>query len=99
MKPGDKVYRIVKLENSNDWYFCIYEFVKSVYKDFSKVGFVELAPILTFYNASYKQHSTFQIKRSDFSYLDDWIRKWDYITTDEQKAINVYKEKKECSKH
>lgn len=98
MKSGDKVFRIVKLKDCNDWYFCIYELVRSV-KTITG-GFVELAPVLTFYsNSNYKQHSTFAIKRDDFSYLDDWVRKWDYITTDEEKAVNVYKEKKGCSKH
>ena len=98
MKPGDKVFRIVKLKDCNDWYFCIYELVRSV-KTITG-GFVELAPVLTFYSDSnYKQHSTFAIKRDDFSYLDDWVRKWDYITTDEEKAVNVYKEKRGCLKH
>jgi len=100
MKPGDKVFRVVKLEDSNDWYFCIYEFVRSVKGVVYNGGYVELAPVLTFHsNSNYKQHSTFAIKRDDFSYLDDWVRKWDYITTDEEKAVNVYKEKKGCSKH
>lgn len=92
MKPGDKVYRVVRLLDWNNWYFCVYEFVKAVCHIESSV--VELAPILTFYsNSDYKKHSTFHISRHVTDDLDDWVRKWDYITTDEQKALAVYKEK------
>ena len=97
MKAGDKIYRVVKLHD-NKWYFCVYECIRIVKCCINGIdtqqGWVEAAPILTFYNASYKSHSTFQFKHSNPDILlDEWVRGWDYISDDEQLALAVYKEK------
>lgn len=92
MKPGNKVYRVTK-DLDGKWYFCVYELIKISHFRDGTGGCVVLAPILTYYNVNYKARSTFAIGRTDLNYLDDWVRNWDYLSTDEQKAISIYKEK------
>ena len=93
MKPGDKIYRVFRLEETGKWYYCIYEYVRAVVTTGLGCGWIEVAPILTFYNASYKSHSTIPIKHFHKDIIDEWVRSWDYITSDEYLALAVYKEK------
>ena len=96
MKHGDKVYRVVRSKEDGRWYFCVYDFIRvvSAVVDITNkrtTECLELAPILTFYNSNYKSHSTFLISRKrDSDLINCWVREWDYISNNEQLAIDVF---------
>ena len=93
MKPGDKIYRVVKSYDKK-WYFCVYEFVRLQFlKDRLDSAWVEVAPILTFYESKYDSHSTFALNNYKPDLLDEWVRSWDYLSNDEQLAMAVYRDK------
>lgn len=93
MKPGDKIYRVIRNKFDGKWYFCVYEYIHAVVHIGFTNAVIEVAPILTFYESNYKSHSTFQIKKFNDTLIDEWVRDWDYITNNEYLAISVYKEK------
>ena len=88
---GKPIYRIC--HTGFGWQYCIYELIRAFYSDEFNSGWIELAPIITYYNANYSSHSTFQIKNKFSDELSSWVRDWDYITSDQYLAEKVYKEK------
>lgn len=97
MKYGDKIYRVVRSKEDGRWYFCVYDFIRVVSECIDRSSrrtteCLEVAPVLTFYNSNYKSHSTFCISRKcDSDLVDFWVRDWDYLSNNEQLAIDIFK--------
>ena len=92
MKSGDPIYRVVRLHDGK-WYFCVYEFVRVSISQVHGCGWVEVAPVLTYYEAKHSSHSTFTLHNYTSDCIAEWVRDWDYLSSDEQLALAVYKEK------
>ena len=106
MKPGDLIYRVIKSKYDNKWYYCIYEVIKYDYYNCTKRAYIEIAPIITYYEAKHSSHTTIVFpcfaKYSSHTTIifpcfeewkSTWRTPWDYISKDEFSAKAVYKQK------
>ena len=96
LKKGDIIYRVIKVEDL--WYYCIYEVVKYQYLYFCSVAKLQIAPILTYYEAKYSSVSTLLLNNISENWIEFWPHSWDYITTNEDMAKCIYYEKTGCLK-
>lgn len=94
MKPGDLIYRVIKSKYDGKWYYCIYEVVRYYYYKGIRKAFIEIAPIITYYEAKHSSHTTINFpcfEEWDFA----WRTPWDFISKDEFVAKKMYKSKTE----
>lgn len=92
MKPGDLIYRVIKSKYDNKWYYCIYEVIKYDYYNCTKRAYIEIAPIITYYEAKYSSHTTIIFPCFE-AWTSVWRTPWDYISKDEFSAKEAYKQK------
>lgn len=92
MKPGDFIYRVIKNKYDNKWYYCIYEVVRYSYHGNIKKAYIEIAPIITYYDAKHSSHTTITFLCSE-AWNSVWRTSWDFISKNELSAKEIYKQK------
>ena len=92
MKPGDLIYRVIKSKHDDKWYYCIYEVIKYNYYNSTKRVYIEIAPIITYYEAKHSSHTTIIFPCFE-PWTSTWRTPWDFISKDEFVAKEMYKSK------
>lgn len=92
MKPGDLIYRVIKSKYDNKWYYCIYEVIEYSYYNDTRRAYIEIAPIITYYEAKHSSHTTIVFPCFE-EWKFTWRTPWDYISQDEFSAKDVFKQK------
>lgn len=92
MKSGDLIYRVIKSKYDNKWYYCIYEIIKYNYYFALKKAYIEMAPIITYYEAKHSSHTTINLY-CFADWVSDWRTPWDFISKDQFAAKKVFKQK------
>lgn len=92
MKPGDLIYRVIKSKYDGRWYYCIYEVIRYNYYRGIRKAFIEMAPIITYYEAKHSSHTTVNIICSE-EWTSVWRTSWDFVSKDEFSAKKAYKQK------
>ena len=90
MKPGDLIYRVIKNKYDNKWYYCIYEVIKYKYHKGIQSALIEIAPIITYYEAKHSSHTTICFPCLE-TWESVWKDSWDFISKDEFVAKRMYK--------
>ena len=92
MHSGDLIYRVIRNKYDNKWYYCIYEVIAYRYFHHTSNVFIEVAPIITYYDSKHSSHSTI-IFHSSENWNSIWRNSWDFISKDELSAKEAYKQK------
>ena len=94
MKPGELIYRVIRSKYDDKWYYCVYEVIRYSYFDNTSNVLIQIAPIITYYDAKHSSHSTV-IFHSSKDWTSVWRNSWDFISKDEFAAKEAYKQKTE----
>ena len=94
MKPGELIYRVIRSKYDDKWYYCVYEVIKYCYFDNTSNVLIQIAPIITYYDAKHSSHSTV-IFHSSKDWTSVWRNSWDFISKNEFAAKEAYKQKTE----
>ena len=94
MKPGELIYRVIRSKYDDKWYYCVYEVIRYRYFDNTSNVLIQIAPIITYYDAKHSSHSTV-IFHSSEDWESVWRNSWDFISKDEFAAKEAYKQKTE----
>lgn len=94
MKPGDLIYRVIKNRYDSKWYYCIYEVIEYNYYNDTRRAYIEIAPIITYYEAKHSSHTTITFPCFE-EWKSAWRTQWDFISRDEFAAKEAYKQKTE----
>ena len=92
MKPGDLIYRVIKNIYDRKWYYCIYEVIEYNYYNDTRRAYMEIAPIITYYETKHSSHTTINFPCFE-GWESIWRTPWDYISKDEFSAKDVFKQK------
>lgn len=92
MKPGDLIYRVIKSRYDSKWYYCIYEVIEYKYYNDIRRVYIEIAPIIAYYEAKHSSHTTITFPCFE-GWESAWRTPWDYISQDEFSAKDVFKQK------
>ena len=92
MKSGDLVYRVIKSKYDGKWYYCIYEIIRYNYYKGIRKAYIEIAPIITYYEAKHSSHTTINFPCFE-GWKSAWRTPWDFISKDEFSAKEIFKEK------
>lgn len=90
MKSGDLIYRVIKSKHDGKWYYCIYEVIEYNYYNGPRNAFLEIAPIITYYEAKHSSHTTIVFPCFE-EWESIWRTPWDFISKNEFSAKEMYK--------